>query len=88
MVGVGWANPDSTAPWVENEGFQYEIWTDQDKELSLYYDAASQSSFVPDRVTRILDSDGTLVLEYNDIGFAITAHPNDVLEDCKLLFGE
>ena len=87
-MGIGWDGPESTAPWVESQEYQYEIWTDQDRTLSLYYGAATESSFVVDRVTRILDSDGNLVLEYNDIGFGITAHPQEVLEDCTILFGD
>lgn len=87
IVGVGFAELDSIAEWRENEGYQYEMWIDSNKTLALYYgaaDSADQSS--PDRVTKILDSEGNLVLEYNDASF--NSNPQDVLEDCKLIFGE
>ena len=86
IVGVGWDSPEKTAPWVAREEFPYEIWTDGDKTLSYYYGAADESSWVPNRVTKILDAEGNLVLEYNDIGFGVVAHPSDVLNDCQLLF--
>ena len=88
IIAVGWDDPSATSPWVESQSYQYEVWTDQERTLSLYYGAATNSSFVVDRVTRILDSNGTLILEYNDIGFGISAHPAEVLEDCRLLFAD
>lgn len=88
IVGVGWDNPDKTGPWVEREGFQFEIWTDSEQTLSYYYGAADESSWVPDRVTKVLDAQGNLVLEYNDIGLAVTTHPAQVLNDCQILFGD
>lgn len=36
-------------------------------------------------MTRILDADGVLVLEYNDVDFGTS--PQEVLEDCEILFG-
>ena len=86
MIGVGWDGPQVTAPWVEREGFPFEIWTDVNKELSYYYGAADESSWTPQRVTKVLDADGTLILEYNDVGLGVTTHPAEVLEDCKALF--
>ena len=85
---MGWDNPDKTSSWVEREGFQFEIWTDSEQTLSYYYDAANENSWVPNRVTKILDAQGNLVLEYNDIGLAVTTHPAQVLNDCQILFGD
>lgn len=88
IVGVGFDPPEATQAWAESEGYEYEIWTDDDdRTLAVYYAAAADSSAaLPARVTRILDEDGTLVLEYavTDIGL----HPSDVLADCQALFGE
>jgi peroxiredoxin len=40
----------------------------------------------PQRITKILDANGDLVLEYvTDVGPG--THPQKVLEDCRLLFG-
>ena len=86
IVGVGWDGPEKTAPWVERENFPYEVWTDGDKTLSYYYGAADESSWVPSRVTKILDAEGNLILEYNDVGLGVVTHPAEVLSDCQLLF--
>ena len=87
IVGVGFQEPDVNAAWAEAEGFQYEIWTDTNRELGIYYGAASSpSSNFPNRITRLLDENGSLLLEYNDVNFG--TNPRLVLEDCQLLFGE
>ena len=71
---------------MEIKQFPYEMWNDSEKKLALYYGAAtSESQKMPARVTRILDSEGKLLLEYNNVNFM--ANPQDVLDDCKLLFG-
>jgi peroxiredoxin len=75
------------ANWVEDQSFQYEVWTDPNRELAMAYGAADSSTQVlPDRVTVILDSDGRLVLEYLT-GTSSFNHPQEVLDDCTLLFG-
>lgn len=87
IVGVGFEELSSISAWAQDEGYQYEIWADTDKTLALYYGAAdSVEQGSPARVTKILDSEGTLVLEYNDASF--NSNPLDVLEDCKIIFGE
>lgn len=74
------------AEWAAEEGFQYEVWTDDDKTLALYYGAASSDSTTYlDRVTMVLDGDGDLILEYTeDIVFG--THPTEVYEDCLSIF--
>ena len=75
--------------WAEDEGFQYEVWTDSDKTLAIHYDDSFNSSQAfPNRVTVLLSETGDLLLEYpasmtGDIG----THPSKVLEDCEKLFG-
>lgn len=87
IVGVGFDDPATNAGWAAEEGFTFELWTDDDKTLALTYGAAtSQSSPVPSRVTRVLDADGTLLLEYQVS--AIGTHPSEVLADCQVLFGQ
>ena len=86
-MGVGFQDTNTNASWAETEGFQYEVWTDTNRELGLYYGATSStSSNFPSRITRLLDENGSLLLEYNDVDFG--TNPRLVLEDCKLLFGE
>ncbi len=85
LVGVGFQEPSLNAAWVADQGYQYEIWTDDDRTLSVTYGAAdSASAFFPDRITVILDAAGDLLLEYPSVD--IDVHPQQVLEDCQLLF--
>ncbi len=81
-------DPDENADWREEEGFEYELWSDADRVLALAYGAASSSSqTIASRITVILDADGVLVLEYlSDINLG--THPIEVLEDCEILFGD
>ena len=87
IVGVSFDDPATNRAWAEDEGFGFELWTDEDKTLALYYGAAnSPSAGFASRVTKILDASGTLVLEYEVS--SIGTHPAQVLEDCIALFGE
>lgn len=86
IVGVSFDSPEKNQAWAEREGFEFELWTDTDKTLAVHYGAASSTSaFVPDRITKILDRNGDLVLEY--LGVSVGTHPALVLEDCEKLFG-
>ncbi len=87
IVGVSFNKPESNAEFIENEQFQYELWSDTEKTLALYYGAAITSlDLVPQRKTKLLDAAGTLVLEYNSVD--VNGHPAAVLEDCQVLFGK
>ena len=87
IVGVGFDELTAISEWAEEEEFQYEIWRDSDKTLALYYGAAtSTEQSLPARVTKLLDSEGKLVLEYNDASFL--SNPANVLDDCKIIFGD
>jgi len=86
IVGIGFDEPSANQAWAATEGFDFELWSDTDKTLALYYGAAASSSTTyPSRVTKVLDADGKLVLEYQ-VSF-IATHPQDVRDDCTLLFG-
>jgi thioredoxin-dependent peroxiredoxin len=86
IVGVGFDSPEDNQAWADEEGFAFELWSDEDKTLALHYGAAaSESAVIPGRVTRVLDSNGDLVVEY--LVSSLDAHPEQVLEDCRLLFG-
>ena len=85
IVGVGFGDVDTIADWVEDEGFQYEMWSDTEKTLAMAYGAAdSKSAWLPDRITVLLDADGNLLLEYLNVSTG--THPNEVFEDCLQLF--
>jgi peroxiredoxin len=69
------------------EGFQYELWSDVDHALALHFGGVrGPLQPVCDRVTKLLDCEGTLQLEYVS-AIVVGAHPGDVLEDCQALFG-
>ncbi len=86
IVGVSFDEPETNQEWAEEEGFSFELWTDDDRTLALTYGAAtSADQAYASRKTMILDQDGALVLVYDSVG--VSAHPQDVLEDCEILFG-
>jgi peroxiredoxin len=85
IVGVGFQDPGTNDAWIQDQGYQFEVWTDDDRALSVAYGAASSASaFFPDRVTVLLDANGDLLLEYTTVN--IDVHPQQVLDDCALLF--
>lgn len=87
IIGIGFDSPENNAIWVEDQNYQYEIWSDTNRTLALYYGAAtSADQSYPSRITRLLDTDGSVILEYNDASFL--SNPNNVLEDCLLLFNK
>lgn len=87
IVGVSFDSPEENLAWAEREGFQYELWSDVDRELASYFTAIdSPEQATCNRVTKLLDCDGTLQLEYVG-GIVVGAHPAQVLEDCAALFG-
>lgn len=87
-MGVGWDDPSDNQDWAEDQDYEYEIWSDDDKTLALYYGAAdSASDWFPSRVTMLLDANGTLILEYVS-NVNTGTHPAQVLEDCEAIFGD
>lgn len=85
-MGVSFDEPSANQAWAEEEGYLFDLWTDDDKTLALYYGAAeSDRTTVADRITRLLGDDGAVLLEYDDVNYSTS--PQDVLEDCQALFG-
>ena len=85
IIGVSFNEPSSLQSWKDQEGFQYEVWSDTDKTLSIHYGAASgKTAFFPSRVTMLLDAEGNLLLEY--LSVSPGGHPQDVLDDCQQIF--
>ena len=86
IVGVGFATVAENHEWYIDKEFRFELWSDTDKTLALFYGAAeSASQGYPSRVTKILDAEGNLLVTYDDANFA--TNPFNVLEDCQYLFG-
>jgi peroxiredoxin len=87
-VGVSFDSVSSLAEFASEESFLYDLWSDDDKTLAIYYGAAaSTSTWAPDRLTVLLDGDGNQLLEY-EVGFGFGTHPSEVLEDCEAIFGD
>lgn len=86
IIGVSFDPPEENQAWAEEEGFLFDLWTDHDRTLALHYGAAtSATQSAASRVTKVLDADGVLVLEYT--GVVVGTHPAQVLHDCENLFG-
>lgn len=86
IVGVSFDDPAKNQEWAEKEGFTFELWADDDRTLALAYGAASSASQpFADRVTKVLDDQGNLILEYPKVSVGV--HPGQVLSDCQVLFG-
>lgn len=86
IVGVSFGSPQANTRWVESQSYNFEIWTDDDKTLAMYYGAVSgPGAPFPKRITKVLDAEGNLILEYvSDV--EVGTHPEEVLEDCQKLF--
>jgi len=83
---VSFDTPTENEDWADDEGFLFDLWSDTYRDLALYYGAAtSVTQGSASRVTKILDADGDLVLEYASI--SVGTHPAQVLADCEILFG-
>ena len=88
IVGVSFDKPSTLQGWAEDEGFQYELWKDENKSLAIHYGAADDTSaFFPSRISVLLDKNGEVLLEYKD-NLSTGSHPQQVLDDCTILFGE
>jgi peroxiredoxin Q/BCP len=86
IVGVGLDSPADNLAWAEEEGFPFELWTDDERTLGLTYGALTgERDDTVDRITVVLDAEGVLVLEYLE-DIVVGTHPADVLEDCDTLF--
>jgi peroxiredoxin len=86
IVGVSFNKPARNLAWSQSQAFPFELWSDEARDLALYYGAAtSRKAFAPSRITVLLDGTGTLLLRYDDV--SVGTHPGDVLEDCRALFG-
>lgn len=86
IVGVSFDAPETNQAWAQAEMFQYDLWSDLDRELALVYGAASTpTQSAASRVTVLLDENGDLLLEYPFVG--VSTHPGEVLADCQAIWG-
>ncbi len=76
--------PADNADFAADEGFQYELWSDDSRVLGQHYGAAgSDNQAFASRVTVVLDEMGRLCLVYPQVG--VGQHPQEVLEDVTRL---
>ncbi len=88
IVGASFNSPEDNAEWVEDQSYLYEVWSDSSRALAMHYGAAKgKKAFFPSRITLVLDDQGGLLLEYRS-KTGSPSHPQQVLEDCQLLFGK
>ena len=88
IIAVGRAEPATLQSWAEDEGYEYEMWTDDDRSIGIHYGATTASSFFYDRITVLLDAEGNQLLTY-DVGLlGIGPHPASVLEDVQAIYGD
>jgi peroxiredoxin len=87
---VSTSNLQVIADWVADEGFQYEVWRDDTGDLGVYYGAlpgpTGPNPGSPSRITKVLDADGTLMLEYPQV--SVSTHPASVLTDLQILLAD
>ena len=88
IVGVSFDDVAQLQSWAEKESFQFELWSDTNKSLAVHYGAAdSPNAWVADRISVLLDRKGEVLLSYTD-NVSVGAHPKEVLDDCRILFGD
>lgn len=86
-MGVSFDEPATNLAWAQEEGFDFELWTDTDRTLALTYGAAtSASQSYANRITVLLDASGDVQLQYLD-HISVGTHPQRVYEDCQQLYG-
>lgn len=91
VIGCSFDTPAKNAKFKQVETFTFELWSDVQRELALYYGAAkSKSQLFASRITVILDPQGTWKYWYPTaaIGFDMYNHPGTVLADMQALLGD
>ena len=87
IVAVGFNSVRRQKNWKKDQRYAFEVWKDLGNSLAIHYGAAKRkSSLYPDRISRLLDVEGNVLLEYNDV--KVGTHPQRVLEDCRKLFSQ
>ncbi len=86
IVGVSFDEPEDTEEWAIDQEFLFELWSDVDRILAVHYGASDDyDDNAPSRITKLIGADGSLLLEYVE-DVSVGTHPDEVLEDCQMLF--
>ena len=86
IIGVGFAQPEVNEAWGQQQEYDFELWTDDNRELVDAYGA--MADFDPDAPLRhayLIDADGSALLFYEG-GISLGPSAADVLEDCQRLY--
>ena len=85
-MGASFDAVEDNAAFHAANGFPYPLWSDLDRELALYYGAAtSDTQAMAARITVVLDAEGCLLKTYDSVSPA--THPQQVLDDLPGLLG-
>jgi peroxiredoxin len=83
---VSFDAPATNAAWHDEHGMQFELWTDDDDHaLATAYGAGNADSTAAARITKIINEDGDLIVEYVN-AIDVGAHPSLVLQDCRTIW--
>ena len=81
---------DNNSSFCDNNEFAYDLWSDLERELALYYGIVSSSSALfPARKTVVLSPEGDWLLIYNEphIPEGLANHGRIVREDIEAIIG-
>jgi len=80
IIGVSFDQPAANLLFKNTNNYEYALWSDLEREVALYYGAAtSSSSFFPSRISVVVAPDGQWVLTYPSVN--TSKHPQEVLDD-------
>lgn len=83
---MGIAETEWTFAWTQEDGLQYELWSDLELVLAQHFGALETPDATdPLRYAFILGPDGQVVLEYTD-SLELGPSPSDILDDLKKLY--
>lgn len=88
IVGISYDSPEDNKGWSEMMEFDFPLLSDPDREIGAMLDVKRPAnhplSFLPRRVTYLIDPDGVIAQSY-DVGRDIEGHADEVLEDLRSL---
>ncbi len=85
---MGIADTDWTFAWTQEDGLQFELWSDVDLVIADHYGALeSPDATDPLRYAFLLDAEGQVALEYKD-WLELGPEPGDLLADLRELLGD
>jgi peroxiredoxin len=85
---VSFDAPETNAGFRELNGMQFELWSDDAQHtLATAYGAGDAQSAAAARVTKLLNEDGDLIVEYVS-AIDVGTHPAFVLQDCQTIWAE